>query len=151
MSGTHPPGAKVFKCTASKSKGKGEPKRKGKGEPKRKSKARSVSLYGDDIDENSSVLDVSQWVLGIGRLGVYAIECSEIFEEHNINGSGLLEMTKETINKLGLKIDECEIILNGIDILKVKSKAKRSLDKVMDEVVVGAMDEVVLGDISDEY
>ena len=144
MSGTHPPGAKVFKC-------KGGPKRKGKGEPKRKSKARSVSFYGDDIDENSSVVDVGKWVLGIDRLGVYAVECSEIFEEHNINGSGLLEMTKETMNKLGLKIDECEIILNGIDILKAKSKAKRSLDKAMDEVVVGAMDEVVLGDISDEY
>ena len=136
MSGTHPPGAKVFKC-------KGGPKRKGKGGPKRKSKARSVSFYGDNIDENSSVVDVGKWVLGIDRLGVYAIECSEIFEEHNINGSGLLEMTKETINKLGLEIHQCEIILDGIDKLKVKSKAKRSLDKVMDEVV--------LGDISDEY
>ena len=136
MSGTHPPGAKVFKC-------KGGPKRKGKGGPKRKSKARSVSFYGDNIDENSSVVDVGKWVLGIDRLGVYAIECSEIFEEHNINGSDLLEMTKETINKLGLEIHQCEIILDGIDKLKVKSKAKRSLDKVMDEVV--------LGDISDEY
>ena len=136
MSGTHPPGAKVFKC-------KGGPKRKGKGGPKRKSKARSVSFYGDNIDENSSVVDVGKWVLGIDRLGVYAIECSEIFEEHNINGSGLLEMTKETINKLGLEIHQCEIILDGIDKLGVKSKAKRSLDKVMDEVV--------LGDISDEY
>ena len=137
MSGTHPPGAKVFKC-------KGGPKRKGKGGPKRKSKARSVSFYGDNIDENSSVVDVGKWVLGIDRLGVYAVECSEIFEEHNINGSGLLKMTKlGHMAKLGLKIDQCEIILDGIDKLKVKSKAKRSLDKVMDEVV--------LGDISDEY
>ena len=135
MSGTHPPGAKVFKCTASKLKGKGEPKRKGKGEPKRKSKARSVSFYGDNIDENSSVVDVGKWVLGIDRLGVYAVECSEIFEEHNINGSGLLKMTKlGHMVKLGLKIDQCEIILDGIDNLKAKSKAKRSLDKDMDEV-----------------
>ena len=108
--------------------------KKAKGKPPRKSKARFVSLYGDDIDENSSVLDVSQWVLGIGRLGVYAIECSEIFEEHNINGSDLLEMTRETIKKLDLKVGDREIILDGIDNLKAKSKAKRSLDKAMDEV-----------------
>ena len=109
--------------------------KKAKGKPPRKSKARFVSLYGGDIDENSSVLDVSQWVLGIGRLGVYAIECSEIFEEHNINGSGLLKMTKlGHMVKLGLKIDQCEIILDGIDNLKAKSKAKRSLDKAMVEV-----------------
>ena len=65
---------------------------------------------------------------------MYAIECSEIFEEHKINGSGLLEMTTETMMKLHLKMWECEIILNGIETLKVKSKAKRSLNKAMDEV-----------------
>jgi len=102
--------------------------------PKRKSKARSFSFHGDDIDENSSVVEVGKWVLGIGGLGLYAIECSEIFEEHNINGSGLLEMTTEAMMKLHLKMWECEIILNGIENLKAKSKAKRSLDKAMDEV-----------------
>ena len=127
MSGTHPPGAKVFKC-------KGGPKRKGKGGPKRKSKARSLSFYGDNIHENSSVVDVGKWVLGIDRLGVYAIECSEIFEEHNINGSNLLKMTEETIKELGLDVDDYKIILDGIETLKVKSKARRSLDKAMDEV-----------------
>ena len=129
-----------------KTKGKGEPKRKGKGEPKRKSKAMSVSFYGDDIDENSSVVEVGKWVQGIRRLGLSAVrvECSEMFEEHNINGSGLLKMVKiGHMVKLGLKVDECEIILKGIDILRAKSKAKRSLDKAIDEVVVG--------DISDEY
>ena len=108
--------------------------KKANGKPPRKSKARFVSLYGGDIDENSSVLDVSQWVLGIGRLGVYAIECSEMFEEHNINGSGLLKMTEETIKELGLDVDDYKIILDGIETLKVKSKARRSLDKAMDEV-----------------
>ena len=121
MSATHAPRANVFKF-------------KGKGGPKRKSKARSVSFYGDDIDENSSVVEVGKWVLGIDRLGVYAIECSEIFEEHNINGSNLLKMTEETIKELGLNVDDYKIILDGIETLKVKSKARRSLDKAMDEV-----------------
>ena len=129
MSGTHPPGANVFKC-------KGGPKRKGNGGPKRKSKARSVSFYGDNIDENSSVVEVGKWVQGIRRLGLSAVrvECSEMFEEHNINGSGLLKMTEETIKELGLDVDDYKIILDGIETLKVKSKARRSLDKAMDEV-----------------
>ena len=111
------------------------PQKKARGKPPRKSKARSFSFHGDEIDENSSVVEVGKWVLGIGGLGLYAIECSEIFEEHNINGSGLLKMVKlDHMVKLGLKMWECEIILNGIDILKAKSKAKRSLDKAMDEV-----------------
>ena len=107
MSATHAPRANVFKF-------------KGKGGPKRKSKARSLSFYGDNIHENSSVVDVGKWVLGIDCLGKYAVECSEIFEEHNINGSDLLAMTKETITKLDLDLYQNEIILNGIDILKFK-------------------------------
>ena len=108
--------------------------KKAKGKPPRKFKARSVSFYGDDIDENSSVVKVAKWVLGIDRLGVCAIEISEIFRENNINGSGLLKMTEETIKELGLDVDDNKIILEGIETLKVKSKARRSLDKAMDEV-----------------
>ena len=101
---------------------------------KDKANAMSLSSYKGDIDENSSVVEVGKWVLHMNGLGWCGIDCSDIFEEHNINGSDLLQMTEEAINKLGLDIDDREIILSRIKTLQAKSKTKRSLDKAMDEV-----------------
>ena len=112
-------------------KNKGTAKKKAK---KDKANARSLSSYKGDIDENSSVVEVGKWVLHMNGLGWCGLDCSDIFEEHNINGSDLLQMAEETINKLGLDLDDREIILNRIKTLQAKSKTKRSLDKAMDEV-----------------
>ena len=101
---------------------------------KDKANAMSLSSYKGDIDENSSVVEVGKWVLHMNGLGWCGLDCSDIFEEHNINGSDLLQMTEEAINKLGLDIDDREIILSRIKTLQAKSKTKRSLDKAMDEV-----------------
>ena len=135
-------------------------KDKAKGKTLRESKARFVSLYGGDIDENSSVVEVGRWVQGIDLLWMYAIECSEIFVQHKINGSDLLEMTGETIKKLDLTIGDREIILDCIDTLKAKSKANkkerarkkagaRATDRMWSSVAAGlirnSQDEAVKG------
>lgn len=87
---------------------------------KAKANARSLSSHKGDIDENSSVAEVGKWVLHMKGLGWCGLDCSQIFEEHNIDGSDVLQMTEETIKKLGLDTDDREIILNHIKTLQAK-------------------------------
>ena len=128
--------AKKDKAKAKANSDKGEDsswakrKKAKKEKAKAKASARSLSSYKGDIDENSSVEEVGKWVLHMKGLGWCGLDCSQIFEEHNINGSDLLQMTEETLKELDLENDDHEIILNSIKTLQAdkKDKAEDDLD-----------------------